>query len=128
MKEYFVEATKASPRIHFNPDTHHHEMAGESYPENCSSFYSPMFTWLEEYLGGISGASLKFTMDILYFNSSSSKTFMDLFDILDDIASSGTDIVVDWRYHEENEIALECGEEFMEEVQNVTFNLVSYNN
>lgn len=128
MEKFFIEATKASPRIHLNPETHSHEIAGESYPENCSSFYSPMFTWLEQYLGGINGDTLEFSLDILYFNSSSSKTFMDLFDLLDDVASTGTPIVVNWRYHEENEIALECGEEFMEEVQNIRFNLVSYNN
>lgn len=51
---------------------------------------------------------------------------MDLFDLLDDAASLNTDVVVNWRYHEDNELALECGEEFMEDVKNIHFNLVSY--
>jgi len=31
---------------------------------------------------------------------------------------------VNWRYHEENESAMECGEEFMEDVERIDFNLV----
>jgi len=126
MEEFIVVETKSSPRISFNPLTHRHEISGESYPENCSKFYGPMFGWLETYLGNVSSVKVELSIDILYFNSSSSKVFMDLFDLLDDAASLNTDVVVNWRYHEDNELALECGEEFMEDVQNIHFNLVSY--
>lgn len=126
MEEFVVVETKSSPRIAFNPLTHCHEISGESYPENCSKFYGPMFEWLEIYLGNVSSVRLELSIDILYFNSSSSKVFMDLFDLLDDAASLNTDVVVNWRYHEDNELALECGEEFMEDVKNIDFNLVSY--
>lgn len=126
MNEYVVEATKSTPRIRLNPTTNIHEISGESYPENSLSFYDPVFTWLKEYLAGAQGKAIKLSMDILYFNSSSSKVFMELFELLDSAAGSGASISVDWRYHEENEVALECGEDFMEEVESLSFNLVSY--
>ncbi|MCT4534182.1 DUF1987 domain-containing protein [Halodesulfovibrio sp.] len=126
MEKYLVAATKSTPKISLNPVTHSHEISGESYPENCSKFYGPVFGWIKEYLAGVNGSKVTFSMDILYFNSSSSKALMELFELLDGAASSGTNIIVDWRYHEENEVALECGEDFMEEVSSVSFNLVSY--
>lgn len=126
MGAYVVEATKSTPKISLNPVTHVHEITGESYPENSLSFYGPVFNWLKSYLADAQGKVIKFSMDILYFNSSSSKMFMELFELLDTAASAGTPIAVDWRYHEENEVALECGEDFMEEVGSLSFNLVSY--
>ena len=126
MTKYSVQATKSSPAIHFDPDVLSFEIRGESYPENCWAFYSPMFDWLENFFARSNGDLIQFDMDILYFNSSSSKTFMDLFDMLDDQAANGKNIEVNWRYHQENESAMECGEEFMEDVSNLQFNLIEY--
>lgn len=124
MKCYTVPATKSSPAINFDPETGTLEIHGESYPENCSRFYQPMFKWLENYLPSVQDSGVTLTMEIIYFNSSSSKTFMDLFDLLEAEAKSGTSITVNWRYHPDNETALECGEDFREEVSRLSFNLV----
>jgi len=126
MTRYSVQATKSSPRIDFDPKRMSFEIKGESYPENCWAFYGPMFDWLEEFFVKSNGDRLEIDMEILYFNSSSSKTFMDLFDLLDEHADKGKNIVVNWRYHEENESAMECGEEFMEDVSNLKFNLIEF--
>jgi len=126
MTKYSVQATKSSPQIDFDPDTMLFEIKGESYPENCWGFYSPMFEWLEDFFGKTNRDCVEINMEILYFNSSSSKTFMDFFDMLDDQAERGKNIVVNWRYHEENEPAMECGEEFMEDVNNIKFNLIEF--
>ncbi len=63
-------------------------------------------------------------MEIIYFNSSSSKALMNLFDLFEEAAQSGKQIQINWRYHEENDTALECGEEFKEDLEAVEFNLV----
>ena len=41
--------------------------------------------------------------------------------------AGGTPISVNWRYHEENDTAMECGEEFKEETERITFNMVGFN-
>lgn len=126
MNTYNVQATTSSPFINFDPENKSFEIKGESYPENCWAFYSPMFDWLTNYLESINGTPVEIDMEIVYFNSSSSKTFMDFFEMLDDQAERGKNIVVNWRYHEENESAMECGEEFMEDVEQIKFNLVEF--
>jgi len=126
MTKYSVKATASSPLINFDPEAGSFEIKGESYPENCWAFYSPMFDWLKRYFDSVNGSLVEIDMEIIYFNSSSSKTFMDLFEMLDDQAERGKNIVVNWRYHEENESAMECGEEFMEDVERIKFNLVEF--
>lgn len=126
MNKFMVEGTKSSPVINLDPENNVFEIRGESYPENCWSFYKPMFEWLENYFANSESDKIVFDMEILYFNSSSSKTFMDFFDLLDEQSENGREVVVNWRYHEENETAMECGEEFMEDVTAITFNLVEF--
>ncbi|NDV24944.1 DUF1987 domain-containing protein [Desulfovibrio sp. JC022] len=126
MKKYMVEGTKSSPAINLDPVRNIFEIRGESYPENCWAFYKPMFEWLENYFANAEHAPIMFDMEILYFNSSSSKTFMDFFDLLDEQSENGREVIVNWRYHEENETAMECGEEFMEDVSSIKFNLVDF--
>jgi len=124
METLTIAATKSSPYICFDPQNHLLEIKGESYPENFTAFYKPLFAMLEEYLASESDEPFEVNLEIIYFNSSSSKVFMNLFEMLDAAAENGTRIVVNWRYHEENDTALECGEEFMEDVNAIVFNLV----
>ena len=126
MNAFRVPATKSSPEIDFDPEQNIFRITGESYPENCWAFYKPMFKWLDDYFAKVKPGRMEFELEILYFNSSSSKTFMDFFDLLEEQADEGSDIVVRWRYHEENETAMECGEEFMEDVSSIDFKLVEF--
>jgi hypothetical protein len=126
MGRYRIPATPSSPYINLDPETMSFEIKGESYPENCWAFYNPMFDWLKKFFDTANGDRVEIDMEIIYFNSSSSKTFMDLFEMLDEQAVRGRNIVVNWRYHEENESAMECGEEFMEDVERIKFNLVEF--
>ncbi|MBL3581949.1 DUF1987 domain-containing protein [Oleidesulfovibrio alaskensis] len=119
-----IAPTKSSPGIFFDPHGAVLRISGESYPENCGLFYQPVFAWLHNFLQAPATRQVTLDMELVYFNSSSSKTFMDLFDLLDEAAGAGKQITVNWRYHKENETALECGEEFREDVRHMRFNLV----
>ena len=62
--------------------------------------------------------------EIIYFNSSTSKIYLTIFNLLDEAAKNGNSIVVNWRASKENETAIECGEEFMEDLEFVEFKIV----
>ena len=53
-------------------------------------------------------------LDLIYLNTSSLKIIMTIFDIFDEAKSNKKDIVVNWFYDKDNDLALECGEEFKE--------------
>jgi len=128
MESLFIGATKSPPMVRFDADAGLLEIAGKSYPENASKFYTPVFHWINEYLKTVSPQPIRLNLEIIYLNSSSSKVLLNLLDILDQAAGDGREIVINWRYHEDNETALECGEEFAEEIGNALFNLVKIDN
>ncbi len=123
MSPLIIEATKSTPRVHFDPAAHRLEIAGESYPEHAAKFYGPVFDWLEGYLAEPSSAAIAVSLKLIYFNSSTSKILLNLFDRLDQVAAAGRAVAIQWQFDKDNEVARECGEEFQEEVQHATFAL-----
>ncbi|RLA81470.1 MAG: hypothetical protein DRG78_09200 [Epsilonproteobacteria bacterium] len=123
MENLNIEATKYTPVI--NLDTNGTiSMVGKSYPENTFEFYAPMMDWVKEYFDTSAKATTTVNLEITYFNSSSSKLFFDLFDLLEENHEDHT-IVINWIFDEENESAEEAGEDFIEDFEDLTITLVS---
>jgi len=99
-------------------------LVGKSYPENTFEFYKLMMNWLEEYFENFVAEITTVNMEIIYFNSSSSKLFFDFFDLLEE-NSTENKIVINWIYDEENETAEEAGEDFIEDFESLKINLVT---
>ena len=64
--------------------------------------------------------------ELLYFNSSSAKVLMRIFDMFEEFAkSNGHSISVIWRVDEEDDNMRELGEEFAEDIENIKFEIVN---
>ncbi|MDM8566639.1 DUF1987 domain-containing protein [Candidatus Halobeggiatoa sp. HSG11] len=126
MENLNIKATKHTPEVTFDVDKHFLELKGECYPENITNFTIPIFKLLKVYLQHLEKQTFTVNVEFIYFNSSSSKMLLDLFDILDkEVVNYKKNIVVNWIYNVEDEDAEEYGEEFEEELESLTFNLVS---
>jgi len=125
MKNLAIEATKQTPKVSFDAENHVLEFQGESYPENMALFAVPIFAWLEKYLEQLGNQTFTVNIELTYFNSSSSKMLLDLFDKLEEeVADNGKDIIVNWIYDADDDGIEEYGEEFQEDLESLTFNLV----
>ena len=124
MDDLKVSATKFTPEISFDYTGRLLVIKGESYPENTSEFFNPVFKWLDDYLTENSQEPTTVNIELYYFNSSSSKVIMDFMDLFEEAASEGKNITINWIYDEDIEEALEFGEEFGEELEAVKFNLL----
>ncbi len=122
MENLIIEETKYTPSIKLDVEKGLLELVGKSYPENTFEFYKPMLEWVEKYFE-INDKKTVVNMEIIYFNSSSSKLFFDFFDLLEDAHNNGKSIEVNWIYDAENESALEAGEDFKEDFEELEFNL-----
>lgn len=122
MENLKIEATKYTPEISLDKEGVI-ALSGKSYPENTFEFYAPVMEWIESYFENCDVAVTTVNLEIVYFNSSSSKLFFDLFDLLEENCSSHT-IQINWIYDEENESALEAGEDFVEDFEDLEINLV----
>jgi len=122
MENLEIARTKSTPYVCFDAATGRLRIEGESYPENVVKFYAPVLEWLQAYFAnGADRASLSF--QIAYFNSSTSKVFMTIFDLLEAQAVAGHQVEVVWICDQDNDVAIECGEEFQEEVEALPFKI-----
>lgn len=129
MKIITIKKTEFTPLISLDAKKHTHEIRGDSYPENSIEFYEPVVEWIEKYVKQLKKSEKAlFNLEITYFNSSTSKILMDIFDILEESASEGKDIEVIWYYDKENDVALECGEEFKEDLKHLGFKIKKVSN
>jgi len=121
MENLHIKATKYTPEIDLDTNGTI-SLVGKSYPENTFEFYAPMMEWVKNYFTSGVADITTINIEIIYFNSSSSKLFFDLFDLLED--NEDHKIVINWIYDEDNESALEAGEDFVEDFVKLEINLV----
>ena len=122
MDNLFIKAAKSTPEILLDCHQNLLEFKGKSYPENTYEFYAPVTDWIKEYLNNLEDQEVIVNMYIMYFNSSSSKIFLNIFDYLNDAAEDGKNITVNWYYNNNN--AKKNGEEFKEDLEFLVFNLL----
>lgn len=124
MEKILLQETKYTPEISLDTSGIW-SIKGKSYPENTFEFYSPVMKWVKDYFNySNSPKNITVNMEIIYFNSSSSKLFFDFFDLLNDNKDDFS-ITINWIYDEENESALESGEDFVDDFEDLTINLVA---
>ena len=111
-----IELTQSTPKIYLDKDSGKFEVAGKSFPEESRIFYTPLFTWLEEYAKNPNEETI-FEFNMEYFNSSSSLIILEILNLLDKIFKSGKKVSVSWNYLDIDEDMLEAGEEYSELVK-----------
>jgi len=121
MENLIIEATKYTPGIEFNSLEHSLKITGKSTPENTFEFFEPIKKWIQDYFLQPQTTTIRF--NVPYFNSSSSRSFYDIFDLLEEAQANSSTLTVIWEYAEENENGLETGEEFQEDFESLNITL-----
>lgn len=124
MENLLIQATKSSPEVNLNAQTGIMSIVGKSFPENTFEYYNPIIKWLKEYLKETKNQQVIFNLDLEYLNSSSLKAYFDLFDTLNNIDNTSLDIVINWIFDSENDIAEETGEDFMADFETLNIKLI----
>jgi len=123
MQNLDIPATARTPAVLFDFGQSHLKLVGESYPEDVSEFYNPIFASLDAYLAQLGDGKCRFDFELIYLNSSSAKAIMMLMDKLDAAAANGAVVDVFWYYDKEDDTMQELGEEFGEDLANTKFHL-----
>jgi len=120
MENITIEASERTPGVLFDFSQNIFCLKGESYPEDVTAFYGSILEGLEAHLEAQNGATIQFTFDLIYFNSSTAKVVMGLFDLLDEAAEEN-DVTVTWNFEEDDDNMEEMGEEFGEDLEKAKF-------
>ena len=123
MENLTIAATERSPEVFFDAAAGILQIRGESYPEDASSVFGPIFTAIQDFLAQANGQGLTVNFELIYFNSSSAKALMNMFLMLENATEVAVE--VNWQFMADDETMKEFGEDFSEDLSHVTFNLVS---
>ncbi|HEY0838060.1 MAG TPA: DUF1987 domain-containing protein [Azospirillum sp.] len=123
MERLTIAPTGRTPAIDFDFDGGLLRLGGESYPDDVATFFGPVFAALRGFLAE-PGDAVRFDIELVYFNSSSAKALMNIFQMLEAAARDGRAITVNWRFEPGDDAMREFGEDFSEDLESVTFNLV----
>ncbi len=115
MEKLIKEATTHTPRAEFDP-TGRLKLEGRSFPENVANFFDPLIDFVRD----LKVDTVRFDVNLEYFNTASSKKLMDLFKHLDANNHVNT-VLIHWHYEEDDEDSLDTAEIFEESLLRCEF-------
>jgi len=116
------EKTKTTPYVLIDEEKGYMCFEGESYLEDIVGFFKEINEWIESYFAS-DFSEFTFDCSLEYFNSSTTKQLYNMLRLMD-AKSPGKKIVVNWNVaNEDDDMLIECGEDFQEEMESLTFNI-----
>lgn len=127
MENLYIEGSQDNfyvPTVDFNAETGVCTISGKSYLEDTNQFYLVLLEWLDEYFK--LEKPIKFNVKLNYYNTSSSRSVLDIFDLLKIYEDNGGTVEVNWFCREiDLEVVQEEVEDYMEE-SDLQINVISY--
>ncbi|MFH1321071.1 MAG: DUF1987 domain-containing protein [Bacteroidota bacterium] len=124
MEAIAIEGTSIIPTVNFDPCSGKLELSGLSIHEDATSFYVPLLDWIAEYSLNPQKTT-EINIKFKYFNTSTSKCILDILRELGKIHGTGSEVMVNWYYEEEDEDLLAIGEDY-KSVVTIPFNMIKY--
>jgi hypothetical protein len=117
------ERTTSTPYMLIDEEKSYMKFEGRSFHENVVEFYRDVNNWLDAYLKKDFGV-FTFDFEMNYFNSSTSKLLHNMLTKMDECVCDTKKVIVNWITTEDNDIIIECGEDFHEDFNNLEFNMI----
>ena len=115
--------TASTPYVLIDEAKNSMRMEGRSFHENVAEFFREINDWLDGYLASDFGV-FTFDCEMNYFNSSTVKALLNMILRMDKRSCNGNRVIINWITTSDNEIIIECGEDFKEDVSSLEFNLI----
>lgn len=109
------------PSINFNAETGVCEIEGESYMEEAYKFYLPLINWIKEFTEK-EKRKIYFNVKLMYFNTSTSKCLLDIFELLKKYSNEGGEVEVNWYYDPDDPDMIDEVKDFEREAE-LNFNI-----
>jgi len=117
-------ATPYFPGVNFDASTGICEISGESYMEEAYKFYLPLINWIKQFTEE-QKSKITLNIKLIYFNTSTSKCLLDIFEILRKYQEKNGIIEVNWYYDKEDPDMVEEISDFENEAE-LQFNIIEF--
>ena len=121
MESKTIAATDRSPEVRMDVANRIISFTGEAYPEDAAAFWGPILQEMQNIVEQEPEELLQVDFQLAYFNSSSAKALMNVFQLLESAAETGTKIRVNWYFQDGDNTLEESGEDFSEDLKSVKF-------
>jgi len=111
MEPINIEETVKTPLIRYLPELNKIEIRGKSIPEDPREFFNPILKWFEDFSAS-PPENTTVEVKLEYFNTSSSKTFLQIFKKLENVVRKKKNININWYYEVDDYDMKECGEDY----------------
>jgi hypothetical protein len=102
------------PEVNLNATTGQCLLAGESYLEDTDEFYNNIINWLEAFIKEVK-KPINFEFRLTYFNTSSSRSILNVLRVLKGYEDKGGSVKVDWYYPEDDDSIAEEAEDYVKD-------------
>lgn len=112
MENLFIEQTSYTPQVYFDEEGNKLCLTGRSFPEDATSFYTPVLAWFETNKNNLQA---NFSVEVLldYYNTASSKYLVKLFRMTEELhEKKGLMVSIVWKYATNDEDMKEAGSEY----------------
>ncbi len=116
MHKLIIQPEKDKFGVNCSPEEGKIEFYGNSYPENVLEFFTPVYEWVEAFMQEVK-MPMNVEFKIEYFNTSTSKCLIELFELLGNYYDEGKEVSVKWFFQEGDEDIAETGEELLEDYE-----------
>ncbi len=124
MLPIILNETQDTPRVILDKKQDQYWFSGTSIPENSRKFYEPIIQWVIEYIKEPNKETVV-NFKMKYFNTSSTKSLLDIMDLFKEISRQGKPLIINWYFPEEDEDMYEAGVGFSKMVR-FPFNFIKY--
>lgn len=118
MENLYIQGELGSyyiPNVDFNAETGVCTLSGKSYLEDTTQFYLPLLEWLDQYCKEVN-KPIEFNVKLSYYNTSSSRSVLDIFDLLKLYEERDGQVTVNWFCRDiDMEVIQEEVDDYMEE-------------
>ncbi len=102
------------PEVMLNGSNGVCEISGESYLEDTDEFYNQIINWLNKYINEVK-KGITFNFKLTYFNTSSSRSILNILRVLKKYEDESGQVVVNWYYPEDDDSIAEEAEDYMKD-------------
>ena len=111
MENLIINSTDETPQVSLDMESGLLEFSGKSLPEDVSTFYGPVLSWIDGYIRSPK-TKTEVSFKLSYFNTASSKLILDILFKFESFHQSGNDVVIKWYHQEDDEDMEEAGNEY----------------
>lgn len=124
MLPIILDETQDTPKVILDTKSDKFWFSGTSIPENSKKFYEPIIQWVTDYIKQPNKETVV-SFKMKYFNTSSTKSLLDIMDLFKELAREGKPLIINWYFPEEDEDMYEAGIGFSKMVR-FPFNFLKY--